>query len=93
MVNGFHSVLKLRKSEMSNILISFILFVLIYCTLTCFHLAYKLAVMQKALETVLADNKDFDNEDLFKKGFFSGLLCFYTTYFNDKKFLETLDKN
>lgn len=67
MVNGFHSVLKLRKSEMSNILISFILLVLIYCTLTCFHLAYKLAVMKTALETVLADNKDFDNEDLFKK--------------------------
>lgn len=78
---------------MSAILIYFILIVLIYCTLTCFHLAYKLAVMQKALETVLAKNKDFDNEDWFKKGFFSGLLCFYTTYFNDKKFLETLDKN
>lgn len=90
-MNGNHLVLKLRKSEMSDILISFILLVLIYCTLTCFHLAYKLAVMKTALETVLAKNKDFDNE--FKKGFFSGLLCFYTTYFNSKKFLETLDKN
>ena len=49
--------------------------------------------MKTALETVLAKNKDFDNEDWFKKGFFSGLLCFYTTYFNGKKFLETLDKN
>jgi len=68
------------------------MFVLIYCTLTCFHLAYKLSVMKKALETVLAKNKDFDNDE-FKKGFFSGLLCLYTEYFNDKKFLETLDKN
>jgi hypothetical protein len=48
--------------------------------------------MKKALETVLAKNKDFDNDE-FKKGFFSGLLCLYTEYFNDKKFLETLDKN
>lgn len=78
---------------MSDIIICVVLFVLIYCTLTCFHLAYKLAVMKTALETVLAKNKDFDNEDWFKKGFFSGLLCFYTTYFNGKKFLETLDKN
>jgi len=77
---------------MSAILIYFILLVLIYCTLTCFHLAYKLSVMKKALETVLAKNKDFDNNE-FKKGFFSGLLCFYTTYFDSKKFLETLDKN
>lgn len=36
-------------------------------------------------------SKGIDNE--FKKGFFSGLLCFYTTYFDGKKFLETLDKN
>lgn len=78
---------------MSNIIICAVLFVLIYCTLTCFHLAYKLAVMKTALETVLAKNKDFDNEDWFKKGFFSGLFCFYTTYFDSKKFLETLDKN
>lgn len=78
---------------MSNIIICVVMFVLIYCTLTCFHLAYKLAVMKTALETVLAKNKDFDNEDWFKKGFFSGLFCLYTEYFNDKKFLETLDKN
>lgn len=51
--------------------------------------------MQKALETVLAKNKDFDND--FKKGFFRGLLCFYTEYFGNmycgKKFLERLAKD
>lgn len=78
---------------MSDIIICVVMFVLLYCTLTCFHLAYKLSVMQKALETVLAKNKDFDNEDWFKKGFFSGLLCFYTEYFNSKKFLESLNEN
>lgn len=70
------------------------MFVLLYCTLTCFHLAYKLSVMQKALETVLANIKKSEREENdFQKGVFTGLLTFYTTYFDSKKFLESLDKN
>lgn len=76
---------------MSDVIISIVLFVLIYCTAGFIQLAWRLFLMKNRLETILAEHKDFDDE--FKKGFFSGLLCFYTTYFNSKKFLETLDKN
>lgn len=61
-----------------------------YCTLTCFELAFKLFVMKRKIEKVLSENKDHDN--LFSKGACSCLLCFYTEYFNDKKFLESLNK-
>ena len=79
---------------MSNFMALFIMFVLIYCTLTCFHLAYKLSVMQKALETVLTNIKKSEREENdFQKGVFTGLLTFYTEYFDSKKFLEKLTKD
>lgn len=81
---------------MSDIIICVVLFVLIYCTLTCFHLAYRLAVMKKALETVLTDIKANGVHNDFQNGALRGLLCFYTEYFGNmycgKKFLERLAK-
>lgn len=76
---------------MENFIALFVYFSLIYCTFTCFELALKLFVMKKKIEKILSENREHD--DWFSMGVFSGLLCFYTEYFNDKKFLETLDKN
>ena len=76
---------------MENFIALFVYFSLIYCTFTCFELALKLFVMKKKIEKILSENRDHD--DLFSKGACSCLRCLYTEYFNDKKFLETLDKN
>lgn len=82
---------------MSNIIICVVMFVLIYCTLTMFYLAYRLAVMMDGLEKFLADIKANGVHNDFQNGALRGLLCFYTEYFGNmycgKKFLETLDKN
>lgn len=47
--------------------------------------------MKKRLETILEEHKDFNDD--FKKGVFSGLLCFYTEFFDGKKFIESLNEN
>lgn len=82
---------------MSAILIYFILIVLIYCTLTMFYLAYRLAVMMDGLEKFLTDIKANGVHNDFQNGALRGLLCFYTEYFGNmyygKKFLERLAKD
>ena len=76
---------------MSDVIISIVLFVLIYCTAGFIQLAWRLFLMKNRLETILAEHKDFNDD--FKKGVFSGLLCFYTEFFDGKKFIESLNEN
>lgn len=82
---------------MQDLLIIFIMFILIYCTLTCFYLAYRLSVMMTALETVLTNIKASGVCNEFQNGALWGLLTFYTEYFGNmncgKKFLERLAKD
>lgn len=82
---------------MQDLLILFIMFVLIYCTFTCFYLAHRLAVMMGGLEKFLTDIKANGVHNDFQNGVLRGLLCFYTEYFGNmncgKKFLERLAKD
>lgn len=82
---------------MSDVIISVVLFVLIYCTLTCFYLAYRLAVMMDGIEKFLTDIKANGVHNDFQNGVLRGLLCLYTEYFGNmycgKKFLERLAKD
>ena len=82
---------------MQDLLSLFILFVLIYCTVTMFYLAHRLAVMMDGLEKFLTDIKANGVHNDFQNGVLRGLLCFYTEYFGNmycgKKFLERLAKD
>lgn len=74
----------------SDVVISVVVYGVVYCTIGYIQLLCRLFLMRKKLETILADHKDFNDD--FKKGVFSGLLCFYTEFFDGKKFLKSLKK-